>query len=798
MKAFLLSLIFISLFACNTDYKNANPEDFLNKNAQTILRINGLEQLSSNINNSHFLNQLDKTKTYSTLKEKFSIFNYIKTKQPIYVNLFSSEEFSFATAYSDSLVQSLSNKNILRDSVSVDAIMAEKITFNNQNLYVALRDSVIIGANSKEQLKAIYNLEKNEDLLKLLKTTNKTSEISILSNQTTIFKQPIFIDSLLNKKQLTNYLAFDVDLSQENILLNGISKAKDSTKSLINVFTNTIPQENELALITPNNSDGFLSVTYNDFEIFRENLNTFNKKATVKKETLLFDNITEIGVIYNDTNAFVLNTIDTELTQIALQEEQNEIEVYRSIPIYSYSQTDILKNHFSPFINQEVTMYCQIDQFFVFSSSKETLQNIIANYQNKTTLFFKDYYKAVSKQLSSQSSLLQVVNNSALASILNSSVKNTSNLTLDDYKTSAFQFSYDYDFAHFNAVFNKSKITKKVNTISEKFNIKLDHAILNKPQFVKNHVSGKNEIVAQDIKNTLYLISNSGKILWKKDLKDEVLGKIEQVDLYKNGRLQLAFATKKAIYILDRNGNQVKPFPVKLNDNITQPLSVFDYDGKKDYRFLITQKKELLMLDAKGKTVTGFKYKKDNKITSQPKHFRIGSKDYIVFSSKNKLIVLDRVGKTRVTVKDEFNFSDNNIFLNNNKFTFTNTSGELIQVNHKGHAAKQSLLLNKKHGFDASSKTLIYQSENKLTIKNKTIELDFGNYTKPNLFYSNNKIFASTTDLQTQKIYVFDSNAKLLPNFPIFGNATIDLKNTNNLEIITKGDSNSILFYTTN
>ena len=798
MKAFLLSLLFLSLFACNTDYNTAKAEDFSNINAQTILRINGLEQLSSNINNAHFLNKLARTTTYKTLKSNFSIFNRIKTKHPIYVNLFSSEEFSFSTTYSDSLIKFLNAKNVLRDSILIDAIKAEKITFNNKSLFVTLKDSVIIGANTKAQLKTIFNQKKNATLLKLLKTTNKASEISVLSNQTSTFKQPLFIDSLLNTKQLTNYLVFDVDVSQENILLNGITKAADSTKSLINVFANTTPHANELALITPNNSDGFLSITYNDFEIFQENLNNFNKKTSTKKETLLFDNVTEVGVIYNDANAYVLNTIDAELTKTALQEEQTNIETYRSIPIYTFSKTAILKNHFTPFINQEVTMYCQLDQFFVFSTSIETLQNIIANYQNKTTLYFKDYYKSVSKQLSSQSSLLQVINGASLTSILNSSLKNKSTLKLNDYKTSAFQFSYDYNFAHFNAVINKSKITKKANTISEKFNIKLDHAILNQPQFVKNHISGKNEVIVQDIKNTLYLISNSGKILWKKGFKAPILGKIKQIDLYKNGRLQLAFTTKNTFYVLDRNGNQVKPFPIKLKDNITQPLSVFDYDGNKNYRFLISQEKDLLMLDAKGKTVKGFKYKKDNKITSQPKHFRIGTKDYIVFSSKNKLLILDRTGKPRIKVKEEFNFSDNNIFLNNNKFTFTNTSGELIQVNSKGNTAKQSLLLNKKHGLDASSKTLIYMSENKLTIKDKTVELDFGNYTKPNLFYSNNKIFATTTDLQTQKIYVFDSNAKLIPNFPIFGTATIDLKNTNNLEIITKGDTNSILFYTAN
>ena len=122
----------------------------------------------------------------------------------------------------------------------------------------------------------------------------------------------------------------------------------------------------------------------------------------------------------------------------------------------------------------------------------------------------------------------------------------------------------------------------------------------------------------------------------------------------------------------------------------------------------------------------------------------------------------------------------------------------MITLTASGAIAKQALGLTKNHGFDASSVSSTYLTENKLTINGKTIELDFGNYTKPQLFYSNDKIFVSVTDLQTQKLYVFDSNAKLIYNFPVFATASIDLKNTHQLEIVTKGDTNSILFYTTN
>lgn len=798
MKALWLSLIILICFSCKTDTKHYKAEDFINDNASTVIRISNVENLSSNLNNNDLLSQLSSTKNYINLKSTFEIFSKINSEHPIYLNLFSSEEFSFSTTYSDAFLKLKNDKELVRDSITIDELSVEKMTFNNKNLFLSKQGNVIVGANTKERLKETLQTLASDQLLKLLRTTNETTELSIIKNEKQTLKTPLFIDSLLSTKQLTNYLAFDVDLSQENILLNGISKSTDSTKSLINIFKNTIAQENELALITPNNSDGFLSITYNDYQIFKSNLDAFNNKKSLEDYTTLLNNISEIGIIYNDSNALVLNTIDAEYTKTQLSDQQIEIETYRSIPIYSFNKPDFFKNELAPFFNTRVQYYCQLDQFFIFSNTKEVLLDIIANYQNKTTLFFKAYYKAVSKQLSSHSSLLQVVNGKSLEAILKPSLKTSASLDLEPYRTSAVQFTYDDDFAHFNAVFNKSKVVKELNTVTEKFNIKLDEDILNDPQFVKNHITGKNEILVQDVKNTLYLISNTGKILWKKILKEEILGKIEQVDLLKNGKLQYAFTTKKAMYVLDREGNDTKSFPVTLKDKVTQPLSVFEYEGRKNYRFLITQGKELLMLDAKGKNVSGFKYKKDNTITSQPKHFRIGTKDYITFKAKDKLIILDRVGNIRIPVKENFKFSDNELFLNQNKFTFTTEDGELITLTASGAIAKQALGLTKNHGFDASSVSSTYLTENKLTINGKTIELDFGNYTKPQLFYSNDKIFVSVTDLQTQKLYVFDSNAKLIYNFPVFATASIDLKNTHQLEIVTKGDTNSILFYTTN
>jgi hypothetical protein len=48
---------------------------------------------------------------------------------------------------------------------------------------------------------------------------------------------------------------------------------------------------------------------------------------------------------------------------------------------------------------------------------------------------------------------------------------------------------------------------------------------------------------------------------------------------------------------------------------------------------------------------------------------------------------------------------------------------------------------------------------------------------------------------------VFDSQGKLLPNFPVYANSSIDLDNIDSdksLEFVTKGDSNSIILYQIN
>ena len=796
MRQFLYAFCLLILLSNCTNKSNGIKKlsHYIPDNSAIIFKTNSLETLESSLKNNDFINELSSTKLIDNLRNELKKFDSLNIKNESIICISNDNNLSFITRLSEEMV--------LNDSL-------QKTT---ENFSKTIIDSIIIASTSKDIIDAVSNKkEVNSYLEKLFYSTNKNNSLSVFVNtkKSTSILDSIYLNNTYKPSNISDWIALDVNLQQNQILINGVATVTDTLPNLINVFKNTIPQENRTATITPINSDGFISLTFNDFEVFNQNLNNYNSSKTIDSTQLnLFKSVNEIGLIYRkDDIAISLHSNDIIETKDALLSEQNVSNTYREIEIFNFSKTDIFKSVLAPFVNNKVEKYMILNDIVIFSNNEELLTQIISDQQNKTTLIHSKIFKNNISNLSDEASMLFVSNNKNFKSVL---AKNTSEkfkkeieaLSLKNYQVSALQFVQDNNFAHVNGIIQKNISKVNTNSISQQFNIALDDDILSAPQIVKNHRTSEKEIIVQDVKNNLYLISNRGKVLWKKSLNGRILGKVEQIDIYKNGRLQLAFSTPKRVYILDRNGKEVKPFPMKFNDEITQPLSVFDYDNKKNYRFLVTQGKNTLMYDTKGKTIKGFTFKKANSnIITQPKHFRVGTKDYIVFASGKKLNILDRTGKTRINIKKEFNFSDNEIYLYKSNFSYTTTDGHLNQVNQRGSVTTQNLQFPVNHNLTTTSKTLVSLADNILTIKGKAIELDFGDYTPPKIFYLRDKIYVTTTDLQSQKAYLFDSQGKSIANFPVYGTSTLQLDNLDkdrNLEFVVRGENNSIVLYQIN
>ncbi|MEZ4797915.1 MAG: ribonuclease HII [Flavobacteriaceae bacterium] len=783
MKKILVTfLLFFILIGCNSNTKNTiKLSSLIPENTTTVLKISDFESFKNDLKNNDFFNK--------TFNKHFKLLDVeliknLKTVNPVLLCLSNAEsdhDISIITKYNDSLFS----------DVKIDSTV----------FFYKLIDSFYVASTSKniiEKLLPKPNLEFDE----LTKTANSNASFSIYLNQK---KSDSLGQALLGQNPMTKAFMFDASLTSGEINLNGIAKTDETNQGLLNIFNRTTPQENTLSNIAPNDSKGFLSFTFNNYDILKSNIEDYTKtKIDSTLNDFWLHSINEIGEVFLDNSSVIIaKSLDPTTTKDGLLEHQDITSTFREINILQFNTPHYFKTIFNPLVSDvELNFYTILENYFVFGNSESDLQTIIANFQNGATLIKNQALNNSYSNISDESSLLLIANSDKLEDISKKIFNlKTANISLSDYKFSTFQFVQDEDFMHVNINLNKNKSRANSNTISEEFNITLDTDVLTNPQFVTNYRNNQEDIVVQDINNNLYLISNQGKILWKKRLSGNILGKIQQIDIYKNGRLQLAFATPKRVYVIDRNGNDVGPFPLNFNDNITQPLSVFDYDNNKNYRLLVTQGNDLLMYNVNGKSVNGFNYQKASEIKTQPQHFRINGKDYIVFAAGNSMKILNRQGQTRINVKESIDFSENDIYLYKDLFTTTNRNGELVQVNSNGSVSKQSLKLDKNHGLTATSKTLVTLSENNLNIKQNSFELDFGNYSKPNIFYLNDKIYVTVTDLQTNKIYLFDSLAKIQNNFPVFGNSVIDLKNIDkdsNLEFVTIGDSNSIIIYQKN
>jgi hypothetical protein len=286
-------------------------------------------------------------------------------------------------------------------------------------------------------------------------------------------------------------------------------------------------------------------------------------------------------------------------------------------------------------------------------------------------------------------------------------------------------------------------------------------------------------------------------------LSSLIQGEVKQVDIFKNGRLQFAFTTNNQLMLLDRDGNEVKKFTKTYEGGNLNPLAVFDYEKKKNYRFVVTQAEKTFMYDKEAKIVRGFKYTvAEHPIITAPKHIVISNKDFLVFKLKDgSLKLLNRVGDTRLKVSEKINFSDNEVYKYKNKFALTDQKGVLHLIDLKGKISKSNFNLSNDHGMATTENTLVLMNDNVLTIKGKQVALELGVYTKPKIFYFKNKIYVSVTDLQNEKTYLFDSQAKPISNFPVQGSSANDMAyigKSKTLELVTKYDNNSLSVYRIN
>lgn len=813
----LFCLLPIFIASCTKEVKTKDSLlEHLPPNPALVLKINNLGNFKSELKNNSLLKSIEGFAHIEDISSKTQELNYLKTNKTIVLAFFEvgkdNYDFIMATKKVSGLfnVDSVANKTV--ETLTYEGTNVTKYSLDGLEMFSLEKESDVLMSSS---MMLMENLIRANESTPVDPTLKKLYEASSTDKSATLYIDPSGNTSLLalkeqnesRKNPFSSWVSLDFTANSDEVNLNGVAMAPDSTKNFINLFKGTSPLANRTPSYAPLNSQAIISYTFDDYQIFAKNQNEYLDR--VKQTDSLFNTIEEVGLIFlNNEKVALLKSFGTEGLYDYLNSKKTSSEDYQGSEILALDAPDLIEQNFTPLIKNFTSNFCTIlENSFIFSENKEALQTIISNHKSSSSFDNDQGYKTAKASLANESSILMVSNASGIVffSEQELSPEVVEDINEDDLDGQVFasQMVMDNGFGHFNILASKIIKNQEKNTVSPLFTLELNTDLATDPLFVKNHRTRQQEIVVQDENNVLYLISTDGKVLWTKQLNGRIQGAIQQVDIYKNGKLQLAFTTNNQFLILDRNGDEVAPFNIDFEGGNLNPLAVFDYDGSRNYRFVVTQGRKVFMYNNQGKIVRGFTFTDaPSNILGTPQHFRVGNKDYLVFKQDNSTLrILHRVGSDRIKIPEKIDFSNNDVFLYKNKFSVTNKTGVLHQIDTNGKLTATNFNLNPDHGFYATSNTLVLMDDNVLTIKGKKVELELGVYSKPKIFYIYDKIYVTVTDLQNHQIYLYDSQAEPISNFPVFGSSLIDLSDMDNdkkLELVAKDQDNSLIVYKIN
>ncbi|MAS16613.1 MAG: hypothetical protein CMC47_04670 [Flavobacteriaceae bacterium] len=800
----LLIMLFIS---CNPKAEKNNPMlNLIPNDSKIIIQINDLGYIKNFINNNQLFSQ--------TNFAQDSLNNLIKG-----INIDQSKNsglLSFSSyGKNNTAITFISNKNY-SDSLNINNNKSYKYNryniFQEGDYFKTYLGNTVISSTSDiiiENTIRNYNSGKrginNLSFYDLILSSNKNEPINIFTDsELDEFSKEYFRSIEFYPIINTSWKSYDLSKSNNDIRLTGITRINDSIKSKLSILKNINPKSLESDRLIPNTFKSFLSITISDSNLFLKNYQDYLTQINILDELGAFEEIeviNEITFLQDDDKSIILSVADLELIDKLSFSESIDY----SKKIFDLEVSKNLNELFGLFDkNLNIQYGILIDKFIVLGNSKNQLKKILTSFENKRTLNNDIYYQKNRENSINKLSFLWLANTKQIKddeTFINSVSKK---LDTKLYPFISYEGIVDKQLSLLNFYIDRVETRESSGNIYNELIVSNTNKITVPPKWLKNHRNNQYDFAYQDDENYLYLYSNKGNLFWKKKLSSQIIGEIQQVDLYKNGRLQMAFRTSDKFFIIDRNGSIVKPFEIsfKKSDYIN-PLSIFDYDNSKNYRFLLSQDNLIKMYDNRGKIVSGFNPDEFNAdILNPPVHIRIKDKDYILLQLKNgELKILNRRGKERISVNKNIDFSNNNFFSFMDLFTTTDINGNLIQIDMNGNVVQNSYNLKENNTIEVRMDNILIHSGNSMNINGKIINLPPGRYTKPKLFNYKDLLYISITDEKENKIYLFNNEGDMINGFPLKGTNIVDIVDSDNdgkIELISQLDNNSVISYEIN
>ena len=718
------------------------------------------------------------------------------------------------------------------------------------NLSIGFAGNMMVVSRSENLVKtSLENFSENSPhhfnnaplFVKLKKTAGKKVSTHFYINGKGISKllEPYAASEQKNKlfalKTAFQWSETDLYLKKNELVLNGLSIGNLTNISYTKAI-NQKPQIQDYTKMLPDNTTMFIFRGFSNFKISKPSIS--HKQITIdidKLTSFVNSEVIFASTAHNakdfKTKSFIAIKLNDKtdaqklLNDAAKKSGKLSIKTYNQYRINKLRSSNLLQILFGDFYDVLTeNYYVFIDDYVIFSNNANELSDWVRMYEEGKTLDLNGNFKPFSKRLTETSNLTLFLKIRDLTKVAGRFVNKETDKQIEinttafkDFEGALLQLCNQNPFIFTNLFVKQGKNQSKDNSVLWK--VKLEDDITGKPYPVKDHTTGRYNIMVFDKSQHVYLINYDGNILWKKQIKGLPESDVFQVDYFKNGKLQYLFNSAKYFYLFDKNGNSVKHYPIKINPSATNGVNVLDFNDKKDYRLIVTQSdKHIYDYDIKGRKVRGWKtFKLPSIVTKPVQHLVTNHKDYLfVTDINNNIKILNRRGSERIKIKGKLNKAVNSSFYVNKTngkglFITTNEKGELVYISSSGKLRYTNFgKFSPNHyfiyeDFDGNgSKDFVFVDGNKLTVFDRFKKVLF-KYTfkydiqvKPVFFNleKNKRVLAVVSNIENT-IYIFGKNGNTKISKGLIGETPItiiSLKNNRDLNLIT-GSGNTLLNY---
>ncbi len=767
-----------------------------------------------------------------------------------------------------------------------DITICEVTVKNSFKLFYTLKNHLLILSYSAICIeKAVDNLNDNSNIIKLdsgfasvYSTSGKNEPANVYLNMKTLpgiiskITIPSVQESLKSLQNFSGWAGLDLNISTEKIGFNGFIYDKDSVAYFTKVLKSQQATDIKSRMILPDNTAFYTVFAFNNYSAFDKSLNEYlklsGKDKTREQEINEIKNSTGIDLknsfypmIGNEVCMSVIEAVsktdDPYYFTIAglnsqsagILEMENIVNTISQktgrpkdefISEIKIDDKTIIACYILPFRNLPELLFggmfkncsgeyvCFINNFMVFSDSKESLYKFAYDAILNKTLETSIEHNLFLENFSDKSLMFSYFSLPTGENWIKNFLSDSSCIVSEDNRESVQRLGYSgyqintaNDMLYNNIVIQHSQdIAEKPKTVWES---RLDNTVCIKPALVINHNDNSKEILVQDEKNILYLLSNSGREVWRLQLDEQIKSRIYQIDLYKNGKLQYLFSSDNKLYVIDRLGNYIEKFPVTLRSQSTAPMALFDYENNKNYRILIPcSDKKVYLYDANGSLVKGWTFgETEHEVYCEPSHYNLNGDDYIVFHDVYKSYFISRTGESKIEFLTNFSFSERNkVWQDNNansaRFVTTDNKGTLrffypdgkqdslkireFGANHYFAVEDINMDGNQDYIFVDGKKLEVYNKSKKLIL---SYEFNSEVSSEPTFYkFPGNQTKIGIVCKSDSRIYLINQDGSLFNGFPLHGLTPFSIGYLNNsankFNLLVGGPENLLYNYEVN